>query len=85
MANDQRHTVAKVYAQALFELAAENDWIDPVARELESLSDVIRDDHRFDVFLSTPAIHKDRKQNSLQRIFRDRLSDLVFDFLMVPP
>lgn len=75
--------IASVYAQALFELAGERDQEEEVARQLAELRDCAARDADFQAFLSSDAIDEERRGESMERMFRGRLSDTLLDALHV--
>jgi F-type H+-transporting ATPase subunit delta len=79
---DQQLHVAGVYAKALFDLAATAGKIEEVLAELESLSEA---ESNADValFMRSDALHSDKREAGLERMFRGKLSDLVLNTLLV--
>jgi F-type H+-transporting ATPase subunit delta len=76
--------VATVYAEALLRAARERGLGDEVAEELQALvGDVFRREPYLELFLSSPAIGRDRKAAVLREVFEGRTSDLLMDFLLV--
>lgn len=75
--------VADVYAAALFELAGEASVEQAVHDELRGLIELMRDQPGLDALFTSSAIDDDDREQSLERIFRGRLSDLVLNTLQV--
>lgn len=75
------HPVARVYAEALFDLARERSVPEEVARELEEFRALVRREPELESFLVTPVIEPGTKIERLKRALSGRMSDLVTDFL----
>ena len=78
--------LASVYARSLYELASQAGGrakIEEVAGELEDVCELARADKRFAEFLASPIIDHDRRNDSIRRIFADRVTDLMLRFLLV--
>lgn len=73
--------VAKVYSEALFELAAENGSVDDTQKELEALSGIFRDNPDLTRLLSAPTIPDRDKTEVLTSAFGGKISDTTLDFL----
>lgn len=61
--------VAIRYAQALLELAVENNTLDAVSRDMQYLAQVNADNRDFQLLLSSPVIKADKKIAVLNEIF----------------
>lgn len=61
--------VAIRYAQALLELAVENNSLDAVSRDMQYLAQVNADNRDFQLLLSSPIIKADKKIAVLNEIF----------------
>src|SRR6516165_9361602 len=76
--------IARVYAEALFAVAARRNQIDEVLEELDSLiDDVFKADPAFEAFLTSSAIDRNRKQEVIQSVFAKRASELFLNALLV--
>lgn len=74
--------VARSYAKALFELARERHELDAVAREVESLAALLRDEAELRAFFARPWIAAATKRTAAAEIAtRLQLSKLARDFL----
>lgn len=80
---DEQLALADVYAAALFELATEAGQVEPVRQELEELARLAETDPGFANFLSSGAVDAEQRRQSLERMFRGRLSDVVLNTLQV--
>lgn len=75
--------VADVYAAALFDLAREANTVDDVFGELTSLVELVESDPQIAAFFQSGAVDDDDRAQSLEKIFRGRLSDIVLNTLQV--
>ena len=83
MASDRSQAIARVYAEALFEIAQEREQAPLVREELSNLAEVVRRSEPWRTFLETPAIRREEKAAIIEKVFRGKVSELVMDFLMV--
>lgn len=75
--------VARRYAEALFDLAQEEDSLDNIYTEITQLNGVLKENKNlYDVFRS-PFISKDEKKSLAKEIFEDKVSKNVKNFLLV--
>lgn len=75
--------VADVYAAALFALAREQNVLDDVRDELAELVRLVERDRSFAAFIASAAVDDDEREQSLERMFRGRVRDVVLDTLQV--
>lgn len=75
--------VGKVYSEALFELAAEQNCAEQVFNELESLKAVWRDNPELSKLLCTPTVGIGEKLAAVENIFKGRVSEIVYNFICV--
>jgi F-type H+-transporting ATPase subunit delta len=78
--------LALVYARSLLELAQQaggEQKILEIADELESVVELSREDRVFREFLGSPIVNANKRQESLRRMFSDRITDLTLRFLLV--
>jgi F-type H+-transporting ATPase subunit delta len=76
--------VAKVYAEALLNVADERGQMESVLDELNGLvADVFAADPVVETFLASPAVRQEPKAEVLRAVFSERASDLFLDFLLV--
>ncbi|MDE7416811.1 MAG: ATP synthase F1 subunit delta [Lachnospiraceae bacterium] len=74
--------VSKTYAQALFELAVEEDKTSAFLEEAAGLLEVIRTNVEFGQFMNHPKIQKEDKLEVVQNVFRDKISKEMLGFLV---
>ena len=75
--------IAKVYADALFDLAKAAGTIDKIGAELQELASIQVQEPQFAEFLSSQVIDDDERERSLERMFRGRVDDTLLDTLQV--
>ena len=73
----------KVYADALFELAVEENTLDTVAEEMETVAGIMNENSDFLKLLSAPTVSDKDKKSMLSKAFEGRISDTVFNFINV--
>lgn len=82
----QPDAVSSLYAHALFDSAAEKGGeqavLDTLA-ELEAVMELARADKKFNEFLASRIVGVDQRGDSLERMFKGRLSDYTVRFLQV--
>lgn len=81
--NDKEFAIARVYSRALLSLAEEQAQADEVLEELRWLDEYVNTDESFGHFVSSPMIDEDARAQSLEKMFRGRLSDVMVDALQV--
>ncbi len=78
--------LAKVYAKSLFELSMDaggTDKLVEVAKELEQICELAREDKTINLFLSSPVVDVAARGKALSAIFTNRITDLTLRFLLV--
>ncbi|MEM6459550.1 MAG: ATP synthase F1 subunit delta [Planctomycetota bacterium] len=73
--------VAGVYAEALFELAAEKQQLDETGDEVAQLRRLIHDNADLRRLLTHPVLDSTQRAGMLQRLFEGRVNDLLYRFL----
>lgn len=76
-------TVARNYAETLFELATRNDALQEYGDAIETVAQLIEEDPRFRLFLETPRIDDDDKKQVVRRAFGEVLPRHVLNFVLV--
>jgi F-type H+-transporting ATPase subunit delta len=80
---EQSLELADVYAAALFGLAEKAGRVAETRSELEELVRLEEREPAFAGFMRSDMINTDRRQASLESMFRNRLSDVVLNTLLV--
>jgi len=73
--------VARVYTEALFQIAKANSVVEETGRELEDIQTMFEHDPRTMLFFSSPILAPEAKLGTLRRSLQGNVSDLVIDFL----
>ena len=76
-------TVARNYAETLFELATRNDALEAYAEAIETVARFLEEERDFRLFLETPRIDDEDKKAVIKKAFDDVLPKLVVNFLLV--
>ena len=71
------------YANTLFELARENQAIDAIEEDLETIAGVIKEESDLVRFLTSPYFSGPCKEQSVTTTLSARISELTMNFLMV--
>lgn len=78
----QQLQVARVYADAVWQLAVKQGQQEALLEEYESLlTDVLDEQPELEVFFDLGSISEDRKMALVETIFKTRASDLLYNFL----
>ena len=67
--------VTKTYADALFQLAVEENRVDELYSEVLGLVDILRSNPELDAMMRHPGVDKNEKLDTIENIFRGRVSD----------
>lgn len=83
MALSQPTAMAISYARALLELASQQNQAPNVGEEMSAIRQVLESDPGFGHFLADPSLGRANRSAMLERVFRNRASPLVSNFLGV--
>ena len=75
--------VAIRYSKALFELALEKGQLPEIEQDLLLIKDQINQNDEFQKFLLNPLIQNKSKTDLLKKTFKDSVSDLTMNFLVL--
>ncbi len=75
--------VAKRYAKAVFELAIENKALEDTEKEFLQIEDSIKGNSELEDFLVNPLISHIKKSKIVEELYKGRVSDLTFRFLIL--
>ncbi len=78
-----RARLARVYAESLLAVAAEEKQIEAVGTELDALAKALAENPNIEAFLSSPAVGKKARLPMLAAAFEDRSSPLLRKFVGV--
>lgn len=76
-------TIARGYAEALFQLAEKNSQLEEFAGAFAGLVELLDSDERFALFLDTPKIPLSKKKSVVQEVFGGQVPTLFLNFLML--
>lgn len=76
-------TVAKSYADTLFEMASRNDALQEYGDAIETVARFLEEDPKFRLFLETPRIDDENKEEVVRKAFGDALPKHVLNFVLV--
>jgi F-type H+-transporting ATPase subunit delta len=80
----EQQRIARVYAEALHNIARDEGVVDQVKAELvELVSGAFREEPRFEAFLESSAVSREHKERVLRTALESRCSSLFFRFLLV--
>lgn len=80
---DQQLSLAAVYANSLFDLAKDAGSVDSVRDELDELTKLGKNEPGFDQLMRSQSISTDKREQSLEKMFRGKLSNLALNTLLV--
>jgi F-type H+-transporting ATPase subunit delta len=75
--------IAKRYAKALLDLSLEMNVLEEVRADMELIHSVCKSNPDFSLFLRSPVIRTEKKQNVMKSIFGGKLSDLSTRYLNI--
>ncbi len=75
--------VARLYARAMLEVAAEQGVAESFSEELTAVVELSASDAEFERFLSSPVLDVESRRESMEKALRGRASDLLVDSLQV--
>ena len=76
-------TVARNYAETLFELASRNESIQEYGEALGMVAGLLEDDSRLRTFVETPRIDDEAKKDVIRKVFRDKAPKQVINFVLI--
>ena len=76
-------TVELTYGKALFEAASDVDKVNTILEEVKEIAAIFQRNPDFNEFFNTPVISGPEKKQVIREVFRDRISQETFNFLLV--
>ena len=76
-------SIERVYSQALFEIANEENIADALFSELNSLSEIFSSNPELTKLLFAPTVSKPEKLDVINNIFKGRISQTALNFICV--
>ena len=83
MATTTFSPTAFAYAQSLLELATPQGQAVQIGDELAEIRQIVDTDETFRLFLADPSISEATRATLIERVFKGRVSDLVYGFIQV--
>ncbi len=80
---EQEVAFARVYADAVLELAQQSGDVDVLWHELQEIARHAQSDEDFAMFLASPIVDGDARRDTLEKLFRGKCTDLLVDTLQV--
>jgi F-type H+-transporting ATPase subunit delta len=81
--DDKHLAVARIYSQAILDLAEKQGISDEVGEELQELARLVAQNPEFADFLASPLVDAGERQATLEKLLRGRVSDLLVNALQV--
>lgn len=81
--DERQVAIARLYAQAMLEVAEERGEAEELLEELEGLGAYVEESPELLEFLQSPLVDSEDRGTTLERLFRGRTSDLLADSLGV--
>lgn len=75
--------VAKRYAKALFQLGIEEKKLEQLESDLTQMENLLKESNEFKIFIANPLISEIDKAKILAELFKDKLSDIGYNFLQL--
>jgi len=75
------HRVAARYAEALFAVAEESKVVDAISDDLRSITEAIRTDPQFKLFLNHPSVGREERVKVLETVFSDKATALTMQLI----
>lgn len=76
-------TVARNYAETLFELAGRNSALDEYGTAIETVARLLEEDAKFRLFLETPRVSDEDRKAVVRKAFDGKLPKNVVNFVLV--
>lgn len=76
-------TVARNYAEALFELSQKHDGPELFGESLEMVARLLEEEPQVRIFLETPAVEASKKKTVLRSVFQERVPRPFLNFLLL--
>lgn len=73
--------ISKIYGEALFELAVEEDKVDDLLSEITIVQSILKDNADFGKLMNHPKILKEEKVKIMSEVLKGRVSDELTGFM----
>ena len=81
--SEQEMAIARIYADSILELASATGDVEVLLHELAELAGHADADPEFHAFLASPTVDTAHRCAAIEKLFRDRCTDLLVDSLQV--
>ena len=71
------------YADALFEIAMEENKLDEILNQSASILEIVKENHDFIKLLDTPTVTKEEKIDFVDKIFKDKIDINLLNYIKV--
>ena len=71
------------YAKAFFPIAKDSKNLDGILEDLEHVCDLMTTSSDFKMLLYSPIISNSKKEKIFEEIFKNKISELTFDFILL--
>ncbi len=75
--------IASRYAKSLIELAQEKNVLNEVIRDIKSIDETLNTSPELRVFFKSPIINPDKKLAIVEKLFKEKSTDLVYRFIVL--
>lgn len=81
--DEKTAAVAKVYAEALSQVAKAAGETETLLEEMRGVAELLEADPAFADYLASPLVEADHREQTIERVFRGKASDLLVNTLQV--
>ncbi len=75
--------VGKRYAEALFEVAAEENKLEEFKQEIKAVADVFKDNPKLETIFTHPRVTKDEKKQMIKELFEGRVAQEILNLCYI--
>lgn len=75
--------ITRVYAKSLVDVGQEKGILDQLDDEIKTISQIVNEDEKLKLFLTSPSISKGSKKEFIRKVFSNNLSEYTINLLNV--
>ncbi len=75
--------LSSAYADALFEIATEENKLDDILSQSFSIMEILNENHDFLKLLNTPTVTKEEKTDFVDKVFKDKIDISLLNYIKV--
>lgn len=75
--------LSSAYADALFEIATEENKLDDILSQSVSIMEILNENHDFLKLLNTPTVTKEEKADFVDKVFKDKIDICLLNYIKV--